>query len=184
MASSSRFRFVFRGLATIIVCAISMYSLLPHHGKRTKNINMASDSIINLERFPPRLPQRTSRGKRRIYPLKVGRRHIFEYPTYSGSIPDLLRRIAIRYHIDVNKFLYVAHRESGFSPTAYNPPPGGCKDHGCGGLFQMDMSYWPARARRYGFAGASVFDAVANATVAAKMIASGCPGGCWGPWGG
>ena len=41
------------------------------------------------------------------------------------------------------------------------------------GLFQHLSGYWPARAAKYGHAGASVFDATANAEVTAQMFRDG-----------
>lgn len=41
------------------------------------------------------------------------------------------------------------------------------------GLFQHLQNYWDARAAKYGYAGASVFDATANANVTAQMFKDG-----------
>lgn len=41
------------------------------------------------------------------------------------------------------------------------------------GLYQHLSGYWPARAEKYGYAGASVFDPVANANVTMAMWADG-----------
>lgn len=41
------------------------------------------------------------------------------------------------------------------------------------GLFQHLSGYWPARAAKYGYSGASVFDPTANANVTAAMFAEG-----------
>lgn len=73
---------------------------------------------------------------------------------------------------------YVAERESGYLPTAYNPS-------GCGGLFQMMLRYWPGR--RAAFLPRWLFprrelvswtNPLANAWVAARMVKAGG----WGPW--
>ena len=39
--------------------------------------------------------------------------------------------------------------------------------------FSISGGYWPARAAKYGYAGASVFDATANANVTAAMFRDG-----------
>ena len=41
------------------------------------------------------------------------------------------------------------------------------------GVFQHLSNYWPARAAKYGYAGASVFDPTANANVTAAMFRDG-----------
>lgn len=41
------------------------------------------------------------------------------------------------------------------------------------GLFQHLQNYWPARATKYGWQGASVFNAQANAEVTAQMFRDG-----------
>jgi len=49
---------------------------------------------------------------------------------------------------------------------------------GHGGWSQQAMAYWPARAKQYGVAGASVNDTWAHARVATGMMAAGG----WGHW--
>lgn len=41
------------------------------------------------------------------------------------------------------------------------------------GLFQHLQNYWPARATKYGWHGASIFNAQANAEVTAQMFRDG-----------
>lgn len=41
------------------------------------------------------------------------------------------------------------------------------------GLFQHLQNYWPARATKYGWHGANVFNAQANAEVTAQMFRDG-----------
>jgi hypothetical protein len=38
------------------------------------------------------------------------------------------------------------------------------------GVFQQHLGYWPARAARFGFAGASPYDANANIAVSIAMM--------------
>ena len=54
-----------------------------------------------------------------------------------------------------------------FQLTPSPPPPGTTVD----GLFQHKSIYWPGRSADAGLAGASVFDPLANARVAAWMVA-------------
>lgn len=84
----------------------------------------------------------------------------------------MLRQVALRFGIDPEKFIRVAQCESGLRPRAQSPR-GTFR-----GLFQQHYRYWPARARRAGLAGASVFDAQANAVVSAWMIRESG----WGAW--
>lgn len=41
------------------------------------------------------------------------------------------------------------------------------------GIFQHLQNYWPARATKYGWQGASIFNAQANAEVTAQMFRDG-----------
>ena len=87
---------------------------------------------------------------------------------------EILSRInaaSARLGIDANRVATIAKCESGFNPMA---------DSGYyKGLFQHDPGYWPARAERYGYAGASIFDVEAQIGVSTAMMA----GGGWSHWG-
>ncbi len=79
---------------------------------------------------------------------------------------------------EVSTAQYVADRESGFYPEAYNPS-------GCGGLFQMMLRYWPGRRAAYlpewlfpRQRLVSWTNPLANAWVAARMVKAGG----WQPW--
>jgi Transglycosylase SLT domain len=74
----------------------------------------------------------------------------------------------------VGTALCVANRESHFNPYARNPYSSAA------GVFQWVSRSWASYSRRYGFGGASVFNAYANIAVAAHAVADGG----WGPWGG
>ncbi len=71
------------------------------------------------------------------------------------------------------KALSIAYRESRYDPDAYNPS-------GALGIYQHMRSYWPGRARKYGFPRWSAFNARANIIVTMRMVKAGG----WGPWGG
>lgn len=59
------------------------------------------------------------------------------------------------------------------NPNAVNRNYSEIAGHYPSGLLQHLSNYWPARAAKYGYAGASVFDPVANANVSAAMFAEG-----------
>lgn len=66
----------------------------------------------------------------------------------------------------------IAKCESGYNSNAKN------KNSSASGVFQQLATYWPARAAKYGFAGASVFDAEANISVSLQMMKAGM----WNHW--
>jgi hypothetical protein len=103
-------------------------------------------------------------------------------PSYQGDVPDLIRELSAVHGVDAGTALSVASCETGgtFDPAAYNPPPEGCSGHGCGGVYQQDLYFWPDRAARYGHPGASAFDAYANVDVSLQMATNEG----WGHWAG
>lgn len=88
-------------------------------------------------------------------------------PPAPAEIERIIRDAAARWGADPEQLLRVAWCESRFNPLAYNP------SHGDSGLFQFIPSTWAANAPRAGYAGASPFDAVANANTAAMMFSRG-----------
>lgn len=84
-----------------------------------------------------------------------------------GDIPGIIRAAAARWGADETQLLRVAYCESRYNPNAYNA------SSGASGLFQFLASTWAANSVRAGYAGASVFDPVANANTAAYMFAAG-----------
>lgn len=94
-------------------------------------------------------------------------------PQY-GNIEAIVREAARKYGINEEHFVKIARCESTMDPNAVNY---GYNENGHpSGLFQHISGYWPARAAKYGYAGASVFDAVANANVTAGMFRDGSKG--------
>ena len=87
-------------------------------------------------------------------------------PPASSEIEQIIRDAAAAQGADAEQLLRVAYCESRFNPGAYNPS-------GASGLFQFLPSTWAANSVRAGYAGASVFDPVASANVAAFMFARG-----------
>lgn len=96
-----------------------------------------------------------------------------KYPAVIGP-EEVLSRInhwSNARGIDANRVARIAKCESGFNPQA---------DSGYyKGLFQHDPNYWPARAAKYGQAGASIFDPEAQIIVSTAMMAEGG----WSHWG-
>jgi hypothetical protein len=87
-----------------------------------------------------------------------------------GDIQAIIIAAANSHGVNAATMLRIAKCESSFNPSAIAPNliDGGHPS----GLFQHVMTYWPARAAAYGYPGASVFDAVANANVTAAMMAA------------
>ena len=90
-------------------------------------------------------------------------------PTGSAEIEQIIRDAAAAQGADAEQLLRVAYCESRFNPGAYNAS-------GASGLFQFLPSTWAANSARAGFAGASVWDPVASANVAAYMFRMGQSG--------
>lgn len=97
---------------------------------------------------------------------RVGSRPVAP-PVPPAEIDRIIRVAAARYGADADQLLRVAYCESRFNPLAYNP------NHGDSGLFQFIPATWAANSVRAGFGGASPFDPVASANVAAWMFSRG-----------
>ena len=91
-------------------------------------------------------------------------------PAAPGDIEAIIRAAAAKYGVDAQQLLRVAWCESRYNPNAYNSALG------ASGLFQFIPGTWAANSARAGYGGASVFDPVANANVAAWMFAHGQSG--------
>ncbi len=90
--------------------------------------------------------------------------------SYGGDIRGIIIAAANAHGISADMMLRIAQCESGMNPNARNTnyyAPGYGNPVG---LFQHVEGYWPARASKYGYPGASVFDPVANANVTAAMM--------------
>ena len=88
-------------------------------------------------------------------------------PAPAGDIQGIIRAAAARWGADESQLLRVAYCESRYNPNAFNA------SSGASGLFQFLATTWAANSVRAGYAGASVFDPVANANTAAYMFAAG-----------
>lgn len=87
------------------------------------------------------------------------------------SVEQIVRQAARTYGLDEENFVSIAMCESTMRPDAVNYDY--YENGHPSGLFQHISGYWPARAAKYGYAGASVFDPVANANVTAAMWSEG-----------
>jgi hypothetical protein len=87
-------------------------------------------------------------------------------PSVPAEIEAIIRDAAARHGADPEQLLRVAWCESRYDPSAYNAS-------GASGLFQFMPRTWAANSVRAGYAGASPFDPVAAANVAAWMFARG-----------
>ncbi|MDI3211780.1 transglycosylase SLT domain-containing protein [Arthrobacter sp. AL12] len=92
-------------------------------------------------------------------------------PQATGSVEEIVREAARKFGLDENHFVSIAMCESTMNPAAINY--GYSENGNPSGLFQHLSGYWPARAAKYGYPGASVFDATANANVTAGMFRDG-----------
>lgn len=88
-------------------------------------------------------------------------------PPAGGDIQAIITAAAAQWGADPTQLLRVAYCESHYNPSAYNA------SSGASGLFQFLASTWAANSVRAGYAGASVFDPVANANTAAYMFSMG-----------
>ncbi|MEA2662558.1 MAG: resuscitation-promoting factor RpfB [Chloroflexota bacterium] len=88
-------------------------------------------------------------------------------PPPPAEIEALIRTAAAKYGVDPEQLLRVAYCESRYDPLAYNGILG------ASGLFQIIPGTWRANSAAAGYGGASVFDAFANANVAAFMFSKG-----------
>jgi len=91
-------------------------------------------------------------------------------PPAPGDIESVIRAAAAAWGADANQLLRVAWCESRYNPYAVNTRSGAA------GLFQFMPATWAANSVRAGYAGASVFDSVASANVAAYMFRNGQAG--------
>ena len=87
-------------------------------------------------------------------------------PAPSGSIAEIITLAAVEYGVDPSWLLSIASCESGLNPAAVNPA-------GYYGLFQFHPGTWASNG--YG----SIWDPVAQARTAARMIAGG-QASAWG----
>ncbi len=88
-------------------------------------------------------------------------------PPAPAEIAAIIRAAAAKYGVDAEQLLRVAYCESRYDPSAYNGILG------ASGLFQIIPGTWAANSVRAGYGGASVWDPVANANVAAWMFSRG-----------
>jgi hypothetical protein len=88
-------------------------------------------------------------------------------PPAPAEIEAIIRAAAAKYGVEAETLLRVAYCESRYDPLAYNGILG------ASGLFQIIPGTWRANSVPAGYGGASVWDPVANANVAAWMFSRG-----------
>ncbi len=91
-------------------------------------------------------------------------------PPAPSEIAAIITAAANRYGVSAETLLRVAYCESRYDPNAYNGILG------ASGLFQIIPGTWRANSVAAGYGGASVWDPVANANVAAWMFSRGQAG--------
>jgi hypothetical protein len=91
-------------------------------------------------------------------------------PPPPGEIASIIRDAAAKHGVEPEQLLRIAYCESRYDPLAYNGILG------ASGLFQIIPGTWRANSTPAGYSGASVWDPVANANVAAWMISRGGAG--------
>ena len=91
-------------------------------------------------------------------------------PPAPSEIAAIIRASADKYGVSAETLLRVAYCESRYDPLAYNGILG------ASGLFQIIPGTWRANSAAAGYGGASVWDPVANANVAAWMFSRGQAG--------
>src|SRR4029079_8013469 len=91
-------------------------------------------------------------------------------PPPPADIEAIIRAAAAKYGVDPETLLRVAYCESRYDPLAYNGVLG------ASGLFQIIPGTLRANSVAAGYGGASVWDPVANANVAAWMFSTGKSG--------
>jgi uncharacterized protein YabE (DUF348 family) len=99
-------------------------------------------------------------------PIAEVRRIGTRAPQPPAEIEAIIRDAAARQGADPEQLLRVAWCESRFNPGAYNAS-------GATGLFQFMPRTWAFNSARAGYEGASPFDPVASANVAAWMFVRG-----------
>lgn len=119
--------------------------------------------LVDVEprRAPAAAPARPSRSRSRT---------VTTWP--QTHVVRIVRAAAVRYGLDVDRFLRMIRCESGFNPRAV----------GGGGLYlglgQHHRDYWPGRARAAGYPGGDWANPVVNANVTAWLVTKAG----WGPW--
>jgi hypothetical protein len=137
--------------------------------------NEAQESLNRQQQELQRQQQIAIKKKKTKTKPKVAVNTNFTKPTTapSGSVESLIYHWTSVYGGDPGYHVKIARCESGLNPNSV----------GGGGLYlgvyQQHSKYWAARAARYGFAGASPFDANANVAVSIAMMR----GGMYSHWG-
>ena len=93
------------------------------------------------------------------------------YAAPIGDVESVVRQAALKYGVDPDYMVRIAKCESGLNPTAIAPNL--IAGSHPTGLFQHVSVYWPKRATKYGWDGASIYNVQAQAEVTAQMFRDG-----------
>lgn len=85
-------------------------------------------------------------------------------PKEPQSVAQLIRHYSKQYWVSEKLAMAIATCESWLNPNAKN------KNSSAAGTYQHIQRYWPARAKKYWFAWASVYNAEANVAVSMWML--------------
>lgn len=139
-----------------------------HIRQVSKKVEKPSESTKNKKVVKHATPKKKASTKPLVQPRAIPK----PIPaSNSGDVVSIITKAAVKYGIDPARAIRIANCESGYNPNAvnYNYNENGYPS----GLYQHISGYWSARAEKYGYAGASVFDPVANANVTMAMWAEG-----------
>lgn len=132
----------------------------------------------NLYRDEVKIPVEVKIEPVKVKPRAVVKKTIVKEVKVPDTVPagkediiNIIKAAAAKYGVSEANMLRIAKCESGYNQNAinYNYYENGYPS----GLFQHISGYWAARATKYGYEGASVFDPIANANVTAGMFRDG-----------
>lgn len=157
-------------LSLMLVCIVGI-GVSPAKATPKPEIETISVKPVELDKKvikPKTVTHRTIKQKAVTKPVSKPQPRTYSSPTNVGQI---VHNAAIRHGLDPTRFQRFIGCESGWNPNSVNY---NYYDNGHpSGLAQHITGYWPARAAQYGYPGASVFNAEANANVTAAMLAAG-----------
>ncbi len=137
----------------------------------TQQLSVVDNRIVDIKQ-----PIKVNERKDKIEPRQVAQQplaksKVTQTASSGGNIEQIIRVAARKYGINEEHALRIARCESGLNPNAVNRNY--YENGNPSGLYQHLSGYFPARAAKYGYAGASVFDPVANANVTMAMWRDG-----------
>ncbi len=141
--------------------------------ERITNRRRRALAALTLTTLLVLVPAATAQGRPDRRPAKVPSSLCrIDWRRGPSHVKRLIKCAAHRWKVPggAAKALQVAECESGFNPAAYS--------NGNAGVFQQRVTYWPDRAKAYGFPGWSPYNGRANVIVSIRMAHNGG----WSPW--